>query len=40
MDVSGLTPTEIEDLLRDRLKAAYIRDPQVKVNMIETTRRS
>ena len=36
MDVSGLTPTEIENLLRDRFKTAHIRDPQVKVNMLET----
>ena len=36
MPVSGLTTTEIEGLLRNRLQAAYIRDPQVKVNMLET----
>lgn len=36
IDVSGLTPAEIEDSLRSRLKAAYIRDPQVKVNLLET----
>ncbi len=36
MPVSGLTPAEIETLLRNRLQAAYIRDPQVKVNLLET----
>lgn len=36
MPVAGLTPAEIEGLLRNRLQAAYIRNPQVSVAMLET----
>jgi polysaccharide export outer membrane protein len=36
IEVSGKTPGEIEALLRDRLSANYVRDPQVTVNLKET----
>lgn len=32
---AGLTPLELQDRLRERLQAAYIRDPQVTVNLLE-----
>lgn len=34
--VAGLTPFEIEDELESRLSQAYVRDPQVTVNLEET----
>lgn len=34
--VGGMTPTEIEGMLQDRFRAAHIRNPQVKVNLLET----
>ena len=34
--VAGKTPGEIEGLLRDRLAANYVRNPQVTVNLKET----
>jgi polysaccharide export outer membrane protein len=36
VQVAGLTPREIEELLTARLKSNYIRDPQVTVNLTET----
>jgi polysaccharide export outer membrane protein len=36
MTVSGKTPGEIEGLLKDRLRLAYIKDPQVTVNLKDT----
>lgn len=36
IEVSGHTPGEIETLLADRLRSAYVRDPQVTVNLKET----
>jgi polysaccharide export outer membrane protein len=36
LTVAGSTPGEIEVMLRDRLKASYVRDPQVTVNLKET----
>lgn len=35
MQVSGQTPGEIEGLLADRLRQAYVRNPQVTVNLKE-----
>lgn len=35
VEVSGKTPVEIEGLIADRLKFAYVRDPQVTVNLKE-----
>lgn len=34
--VAGSTPGEVEKLLRDRLAANFVRDPQVTVNLEET----
>ena len=36
VEVSGKTPHEIEAVLAERLKKAYIRDPQVTVNLTDT----
>lgn len=36
VEVLGLTPAEIELLMRQRLKANYVRDPQVSVNLKES----
>jgi polysaccharide biosynthesis/export protein len=36
VEAAGKTPAEIEDILRQRLRAAYVRDPQVTVNLKET----
>jgi polysaccharide export outer membrane protein len=36
IEVSGKTPHEIEAILAERLKKAYIRDPQVTVNLTDT----
>jgi len=36
VNVSGLTPGEVEAELSRRLSSAYVRDPQVTVNLIET----
>lgn len=35
VEVSGKTPGEIEKLMAERLRAKYVRDPQVTVNMKE-----
>lgn len=35
MDVAGLTPPEIENLLVQRLRVAHVRQPQVTVNLKE-----
>lgn len=35
--VAGMTPAEIETLLQQRLRQNYIRDPQVTVNLLQTT---
>ena len=35
IDVAGLTPGEIGNLLVQRLRAAHVRDPQVTVNLTE-----
>lgn len=39
LDVSGKTPAEIEQALAARLRAAFVRDPQVTVNLKETVSR-
>ena len=39
LDVSGKTPAEIEEALALRLRQAYVRDPQVTVNLKETVSR-
>ncbi|MBB4839793.1 polysaccharide export outer membrane protein [Sphingomonas kyeonggiensis] len=36
VEAAGRTPAEIQDILRDRLRVAHIRDPQVTVNLKET----
>jgi polysaccharide export outer membrane protein len=36
VEVSGKTPHEVEELLTEKLKAAYIRQPQVTVNLKDT----
>ena len=36
LDVYGKTPAEIGDLLADRLRSGYVRDPQVTVNLKES----
>lgn len=36
VEASGKTPLEVEDLLKRRLQANYVRDPQVTVNLRET----
>lgn len=36
IDVSGKTPGDIEQLLTERLRVSYVRDPQVTVNLKET----
>lgn len=36
LTVAGSTPGEVERMLRDRLAANYVRDPQVTVNLEET----
>jgi polysaccharide biosynthesis/export protein len=33
---AGKTPAEVETILEDRLRGAYVRDPQVTVNLKET----
>lgn len=39
LDVNGKTPGEVETELASRLAAAYVRDPQVTVNLKETVSR-
>lgn len=39
VNVSGMAPGEIEQALAERLRAAYVRDPQVTVNLKETVSR-
>lgn len=39
VDVTGMTPAEVETELTKRLSAAYIRNPQVTVNLKETLSR-
>ena len=36
LEVSGHTPSEIEQMIRDRLRGSYVRNPQVTVNLKET----
>lgn len=36
VDAAGKTPGELETALRERLRAAYVRDPQVTVNLEQT----
>lgn len=36
IDAGGKSPREVEVMLKERLRAAYIRDPQVTVNLKET----
>ena len=36
IDASGKTPAELENEIEARLRAAYVRDPQVTVNLKET----
>lgn len=36
VDAAGKTPGELEIALRERLRAAYVRDPQVTVNLEQT----
>jgi polysaccharide biosynthesis/export protein len=36
VDAGGKTTSELESILRDRLRAGYIRDPQITVNLEQT----
>lgn len=36
IDAGGRSPEEVETMIRSRLQASYIRDPQVSVNLKET----
>ncbi len=36
VEAAGRTPAEVEIILEERLRAAYVRDPQVTVNLKET----
>ena len=36
VEASGKTPGEVEQILADRLRGSFVRDPQVTVNMKET----
>jgi polysaccharide biosynthesis/export protein len=36
VEAAGKTPAELETILEERLRAAYVRDPQVTVNLKET----
>ncbi len=36
VEAAGKTPAEIEEVLEERLRGAYVRDPQVTVNLKET----
>lgn len=36
IEAAGKTPAEVEDILEERLRGAYVRDPQVTVNLKET----
>jgi polysaccharide biosynthesis/export protein len=36
IEAAGKTPAEVEELLESRLRGAYVRDPQVTVNLKET----
>jgi polysaccharide biosynthesis/export protein len=35
VDIAGRTPGEVEDILEERLRGRYVRDPQVTVNLKE-----
>lgn len=37
IDAGGMTPGQLSEAIADRLRAGYIRDPQVTVNLKETT---
>ena len=39
VDVGGLTPAQAEDRIEERLRAAYVRAPQVSVNVEESLSR-
>lgn len=36
IEAAGLTPGELENVIEDRLRGRYVRDPQVTVNLKET----
>ena len=36
IEAAGRTPAEVETILKDRLRGAFVRDPQVTVNLKET----
>jgi len=36
VEAAGKTPAEVEDILKSRLRGAYVRDPEVTVNLKET----
>ena len=36
VDAAGMTPDELAEVIRQRLRGQYIRDPQVTVNLLET----
>lgn len=36
LEAAGKTPSELEDLIEERLRGKYVRDPQVTVNLKET----
>jgi polysaccharide export outer membrane protein len=36
LEVAGRTPSEVEGLIKGRLRGSYVRDPQVTVNLRET----
>ena len=37
IDAAGKTPAEVSDIITQRLRAAYVRDPKVTVNLKEST---
>lgn len=37
IDAAGMSPAELSERIAERLRAGYIRDPQVSVNLKETT---
>jgi polysaccharide biosynthesis/export protein len=36
VEAAGKTPAEVEEILEDRLRGAFVRDPQVTINLKET----
>ncbi|MCD2323317.1 polysaccharide export protein [Sphingomonas sp. IC-56] len=36
LEVAGQTPSEVQEMIKERLRGSYVRDPQVTVNLKET----